>query len=43
MRFLALVVVLGITAAIFNVWFLALLMVFLTLLATAVYLVPRKF
>jgi hypothetical protein len=42
MRFIILVVAIGIIAALFNVWFLALLMVFLSLLSTAVFLIPRK-
>ena len=42
MRFITLVVTIGVIAGIFNVWFLALLMVFLTLLTTGVFLIPRK-
>jgi hypothetical protein len=42
MRFILLVVAIGIIAGIFNVWFLALLMVFLALLTTAVFMIPRN-
>ncbi len=41
-RFMTLVVVIGVIAGIFNVWFLALVMVFLALLTTGVFLIPRK-
>ncbi len=42
MRFITLVVAIGIIAGILNIWFLALLMVFLVLLTTGVFLIPRK-
>jgi hypothetical protein len=42
MRFITLVVAIGIVAAILNAWFLALLMIFLALLTTGVVLIPRK-
>ena len=42
MRFITLVVAIGIITAIFNIWFVALLMVFLVLLTTGVFLIPRK-
>ncbi len=42
MRFITVVVAIGITAGILSSWFLALLMVFLVLLATGAFLIPRK-
>jgi hypothetical protein len=42
MRFIALVVAIGVIGGIFNFWFMALLMVFLALLATGVFFIPRK-
>ncbi len=42
MRFITLVVVIGIIAGILGSWFLALLMVFLALLATGAFMIPRK-
>jgi hypothetical protein len=42
MRFITLVVAIGIVAAILNAWFLALLMIFLALLTTGVVLIPHK-
>ncbi len=42
MRFIALVIVIGVIAAIFNSWFFALLMAFLALLLMGVILMPRK-
>jgi hypothetical protein len=42
MRFMAIVLAVGIITAMLNNWFLALVMVFLALLATGVFLIPRK-
>ncbi len=42
MRVITLFVAIGLVAGMFNAWFLALLMIFLIVLATAVFLVPNK-